>query len=163
MLKTWTTRALLAFVLFTLGFGVGREVGRRQTAASTTAAASAPAAQGAASPATAHAESKVVVYYLHATFRCVTCNTIERLAKQTLDDVFADDLAAGRIEWRTADFQEREDLAKRYDVASSTVVVVRCVDGQETGFRRLDDVWTLVNKPAEFREYIAAAIREYLR
>jgi len=152
MLKTWITRALLAFVLFTLGFGVGREVGRRQSAASP-----------AAGPAAARAESKVVVYYLHATFRCVTCNTIERMTRQTLEEAFADDLAAGRIEWRTADFQEREDLAKRYDVASSTVVVVHCADGQETAFRRLDEVWTLVSKPAEFREYLAAAIREYLR
>jgi hypothetical protein len=61
---------LLAFAVFTLGFGVGKEVGRRQAAA-VVAVAPAPAARADASTP-ARADDKVMVYYLHATFRCVT-------------------------------------------------------------------------------------------
>ena len=157
MIATLAKHALLTFVVFTLGFGVGKEAGRRQAAAP---APDGAAVGGAGSPvATA---DKVTVYYLHATFRCVTCNTIEAMAKEVVTTQFAADVAAGRIEWREADFQEREDLAKRYDVVSSTVVVVHLVDGREVEFQRLDEVWTLFDKPTEFKEYIAGAIRKYV-
>jgi hypothetical protein len=84
------------------------------------------------------------------------------MAKQVVETQFADALAAGRIEWREVNFQADEGLAKRFDVVSSCVVVARQVNGNEAEFQRLDDVWTLVDKPAEFKEYIAGAIRKYL-
>lgn len=157
MMKAWITRILLGFVLFTLGFGVGKEVGRRQAAVP---APDGAAAGGAVSPGAV--ADKVMVYYLHATFRCVTCNTIERLAKEVVETQFAEDLAAGRIEWYEGDFQVEEDLAKRFDVVSSCVVVARRAGGKEAEFQRLDEVWTLVDKPAEFKDYIARAIRRYV-
>ena len=105
---------------------------------------------------------RVVVYYLHATFRCVTCNTIEKMARALLDARFADALADGRIEWREADFQQQDELAKRYEVVSSCVVVVRIRDGRESGFRRLDEVWTLMSDPPAFDKYVGDAVREAL-
>jgi len=154
-MKTWTTRILLTFVIFTVGFGVGKEVGLRRNAAP----ASAP---GTPATAAVPGADKILVYYMHTTFRCVTCNTIERMAKEVVETDFGEALAAGRIEWREVNFQEREDLAKKYDIASSCVVVVRIEDGVETGFQRLDDVWTLSDKPAQFSEYVAGAITKYL-
>ena len=159
-MATLTTRVLLAFVLFTLGFGVGREVGRRQAAAG--AAPGGAAAGGAAAPVAPATADKVMVYYLHATFRCVTCNTIEAMAKEVVETQFAEDLAAGRIEWYEGDFQAEEDLAKRFDVVSSCVVVARQSAGKAVEFQRLDEVWTLVDKPAEFKAYVAGAIRRYV-
>ncbi len=150
MTKSLITYVLLTFVIFSLGFGVGKEAGRRQSTA----------APGEAGGAAAPGEDKVIVYYMHTTFRCVTCNSIERMAKEVVETQFADALAAGRIEWREVNFQEREDLAQKYDVASSCVVVVRIENGQEIGFKRLDEVWTLVDKPAAFADYVAAAIRD---
>jgi hypothetical protein len=149
-MNTWITRILLGFAIFSLGFGLGRTVGLRQSPVEPPPA---PVAEEG---------SKVIVYYLHATFRCVTCNSIERQAREVVENQFADQLAAGRVEWRTANFQEREDLAKMYDVASSTVVVVRTESGRETGFQRLDDVWTLHSYPDAFAEYVGKAIRTYL-
>ncbi|MDD4097449.1 MAG: nitrophenyl compound nitroreductase subunit ArsF family protein [Lentisphaeria bacterium] len=154
-MKTWITRILLAFVVFSLGFGVGREVGRRQGAIS-------PEAAGRDEGTVVPGVDKVLVYYMHTTFRCVTCNTIERMTKEIVEKDFAEALAAGSIEWQEVNFQEREGMAKKYDIASSCVVVVRIEDGRETGFQRLDEVWTLTDKPAAFSEYVAKAIRQYL-
>jgi hypothetical protein len=159
-MKVWVTRALLAFVLFTLGFGVGREVGQRQAA--TVAPDASKAATGAAPAAPVHEDDRVIVYYLHATIRCVTCNTIEALAKDVVEKQFGEALAAGRIAWQERDYQVDEELAKRFDVVSSCVVVAHRVGGRETEFQRLDKVWTLVDTPPEFREYVATAIRAYL-
>ncbi len=160
MIRTWTTRVLLTFAVFTLGFGVGKEVGRRQASATIPPGPAPAPSTDARAPAPA--EDKVIVYYLHATFRCVTCNTIERMAKEVVETQFAEGLAAGRIEWYEGDFQVEEDLAKRFDIVSSCVVVANRVNGKETEFQRLDEVWTLVDKPTEFREYIAGAIRKYV-
>ena len=147
-----TRSALLAFVLISIGFVLGKEMtARRQT----------PATEPE-SPASVATSDKVVVYYLHTTFRCVTCNEIERLTKALVETEFADDLTAGRIEWREANFQQDESLAKRYEVVSSCVVVVNIQGGKERSFQRLDDVWTRYQDPADFNGYVGAAIRKYL-
>jgi hypothetical protein len=164
--KNIARSALLAFVLVSIGFALGKEVtARRQAPAAgpgspaSVAASQTPVAAGETPAATSH---KVVVYYLHTTFRCVTCNEIERLAKALVESEFADDLAAGRIEWREANFQQDESLAKRYEVVSSCVVVANFQGDKETDFQRLDDVWTRYQDPADFNGYVGGAIRKYL-
>ena len=151
-LITATKQTLLAFVFVTIGFALGKEVTLRR--------------QGSANPGSAPepgtAKDKVIVTYLHTTFRCETCNTIERLAKALVDTEFGSERTAGRIEWRVADFQKDEAIAKRYEVVSSCVVVARVRDGRETDYQRLDDVWVHYKNPADFNLYVGAAIRKGL-
>ena len=154
--KNITRSALLAFVLVSIGFALGKEVTARRQTPTTGPESPAPVRRTVAT------SDKVVVYYLHTTFRCVTCNEIERLTKALVETEFADDLTAGRIEWREANFQQDESLAKRYEVVSSCVVVVNIQGGKERDFQRLDDVWTRYQDPADFNGYVGAAIRKYL-
>ncbi len=154
-MKIWTTRILLTFVIFSLGFGVGKEAGLRKNAASGTVGK-------AGGVVAVPGMNKVIVYYMHTTFRCVTCNTIEQMTKEVLEKDFAEEISNGQIEWHEVNFQEREDLAKKYDIASSCVVIARIEDGLEAGFQRLDEVWTLSDKPAAFAEFVARVIRKYL-
>jgi len=157
--KNITRSALLAFVLVSVGFELGKEVTARRQTPATGPESPVPVATSDKPVATS---DKVVVYYLHTTFRCVTCNEIERLTKALVETEFADDLTAGRIEWREANFQQDESLAKRYEVVSSCVVVVNIQGGKEREFQRLDDVWTRYQDPADFNGYVGAAIRKYL-
>lgn len=149
---------LLAFVLITIGFALGKEATRRRIAAAMPRTPDPAATEVAA----ANGQQKVIVYYAHTTFRCVTCNTIESLAKQTLESRFSDELGTGVVEWRVANFQEDERFAKRFEIVSSCVVVVGMKGNDETGFRRLDEVWTKVNDPAAFEKYLGGAIHELL-
>lgn len=144
---------LLVFVFISIGFALGKEVALRSEQRP---------AEGVVPPAATGA-NKVVVYYLHSTFRCVTCNEIERLAKKLVETGFADELKSGRIEWREADFQKEEALAQRYGVVASCVVVAGIRDGKENNFQRLDEVWTKYQNPADFDEYVGAAIRRQLK
>lgn len=157
--KNISRSVLLAFVLISIGFALGKEVTARRQILTT-------GPQSPTLPATSDSpvatDDKVIVYYLHTTFRCVTCNEIERLTKALVETEFADDLAAGRIEWREANFQQDESLAKRYEVVSSCVVVADIQGGKEREFQRLDDVWTRYQDPADFNGYVGAAIRKYL-
>lgn len=146
---------LLAFVLVSIGFALGKEVTMRSFRAIQ--------AGGTAPPPTAPAADKIIVYYLHAQIRCVTCNKIEKMARELVQREYAPDLRSGRVEWRTANFQKEEELAKRYDIASSSVVLVRTQAGREVEFRRLDDVWKLSDDPAAFNAYMGDALAAYVR
>jgi hypothetical protein len=41
-------------------------------------------------------------------------------------------------------------------------VVAKIEDGRETEFQRLDDTWTLYQKPAEFNAYVGKVIKQYM-
>ena len=143
---------LLAFVLVTVGFILGKETTLRsqQRAVTRGAAASQPAGD------------KVIVYSMHQTYPCVTCTAIEKLTDQLLKTQFASELQSGQLEFRQEDFQKNEELAKRYDLASSTVVVVQMRGGREVRHKRLDDVWTAISNADKFNTYVGGAIREFL-
>ena len=136
---------LLVFALVSIGFAIGKEYTLRTVK---------PAE--AAPPASA--DDKVIVYYLHGTIRCVTCNKIERQARETIERDFAEDLKASRIEWRVVNFQNDDELAKRFDITSSGVVVVKMSGGREVAVRKLEKVWTLVDDPLGFSAYIAGEV-----
>ncbi|MFA4945205.1 MAG: nitrophenyl compound nitroreductase subunit ArsF family protein [Lentisphaeria bacterium] len=150
-LKKGITGLLLGFVLFSLGYGVGREVTLRQAGGERLAAA----------PAAAPAE-RVAVLYLHGNLRCAGCLAIERMVQETVAARFPDELAAGVVELRTLNFQKVPKLARCYDVLASTVVVVRIQGGKEVAFRRLDGVWEQLEDPAAFEAYLADAVAAWL-
>lgn len=148
---------LLAFVLITIGFALGKEVTLRRLAT----------AGGETSPADirqseSSSTARAIVYYAHGTLRCVTCNTIEALAGETVENRFAAEVAEGTVVWQVVNFQEDEAFAERYDIVSSCVVVVGMQGNEETGYRRLDEVWTKVDDPPAFQAYVAQAIRQFL-
>ena len=136
---------LLIFVFVSIGFAIGRHSAAKQSA-----------------PDISSKASLVRVYYLHASIRCITCNTIEKMTRELLKNKYSQAMNAGKIKFIEVNFQKDETLAKRFDVAASCVVVARVEAGQITSYQRLDKVWTLFGKPAEFNAYISDAIQTYL-
>lgn len=139
---------LLAFVLISIGFALGKNFTEK------------PVVSKLTQKGILH--TFVRVYYLHSTFRCTTCNSIEKRTKEILDSGFRADIAKGLIQWKTDDFQENGALAKKFDVIASCVVVALVKGDEVIYFKRLDDTWTLLDKPAEFDSYIRSNIQEVL-
>ncbi|MFA7173098.1 MAG: nitrophenyl compound nitroreductase subunit ArsF family protein [Kiritimatiellia bacterium] len=146
--KNILTKLLIAFVLISIGFALGKHSARSDTSSATQSNM-----QG----------NYVAVYYMHSTFRCVTCNTIEKMTRELLDKSYAEELADGRIKWQEVDFQENEELARKFEIVSSCVVVAQVKDGEVSVFKRLDEVWTLMKDTDSFNQYIGDAINAYLR
>lgn len=147
-IKKIVTRILLVFALISIGFALGKHSVK-------------PVGQADTLPAgTGH---QVAVYYLHSTFRCVTCNTIEAMTRNLLKTAYSNELGNGAIQWMEADFQKNEALAKQFEVAASCVVVADMKNGAVTDYKRLDDVWTLMQDEAAFNAYIREAIDGYLK
>ena len=152
--KKLITNLLLAFVLVSIGFALGKHSVVAKSLNGNMLAAS----NGGATSA----DRLVKIFYMHATFRCVTCNSIESRAKRLVERDFSAAWASGKILWEEVNFQENEALAKKFDVAASCIVV-SVVHGDEIiEFNRLDDVWPLLEKPAEFDIYVSDAVKKAL-
>ncbi len=150
--KKLITNLLLAFVLVSIGFALGKHSVVNKTVSGNTIAAS--------NGGTISADRLVKIFYMHATFRCITCNSIESRAKQLVERDFADAWARKKILWEEVNFQENEALAKKFDVAASCIVVTIVQGDEILEFNRLDDVWPLLEKPAEFDVYVSDAVRK---
>lgn len=137
---------LLSFVLISIGFLLGKYSVKEQNGS-------------AAIPASGN---YIAVYYLHSTFRCETCNTIESMTQALLEREYHEALENGSIQWREIDFMKNIAFAEQFDVAASCVVIARIRDGRIVDYQRLDDVWTLLNDRAAFDDYIRSAIEAYL-
>jgi len=140
--KKWLTAVLLLFVLASVAFVVVREVMSRN--ADSTAAVS--------ETGDVPAKSDVLtVYYFHGTQRCMTCNRIEELAKAAIQARYAEELADGRVVFRSVNVDEpaNEHFIKDFQLASRTVVMAK--DGK---YETFDAVWTLVRDPQKFTGYI---------
>ena len=87
---------------------------------------SAPVARPAAGATpTGAVKPELVVFYLHGKVRCVTCNDIERIAREAVESGFVPEIQAGRLEWRVVDYEERgnEHYATDYKLAAPCVVL----------------------------------------
>ncbi len=152
--KELLTRILLVFVIFSVGFAFGKH--------SVKSSISSPGQGEVSAKAAAEGETLVRLYYMHAMFRCVTCNNIEAQAKKLAETEFSAELADKKIVWEEVNFQQNKQLATKFDVVSSCIVVAVEKNGQIESFERLDQVWTLLEKPDEFNAYIRTAIKKAL-
>jgi hypothetical protein len=106
--------------------------------------------------------NRVVVYYMHRTVRCFSCQWMEAATRQALQESFPSELASGRLELRLENYEKREDLARRYSVHTVSVIIASVAEGREASFQDLDRIWGLKGESDEFRTYIAGAVRTAL-
>lgn len=118
-----------------------------------------PNSLSTANPGAVKPAERVVVYYMHRTLRCISCLSIENQTRQALNDAFAAELAAGKVEFHCEDYWMNTDLARRYDVDTVSVVIVVVAGGREVSHENLQRVWELKGSSEELRTYIAQAVR----
>jgi hypothetical protein len=149
--KKITTAVLLVFVAASVGYLVLSESGQQESA-------------GVSAVAADDDGDKTVVYYFHATKRCKTCRTIESYAEDAIRSGFPDEVASGKIEWRTVnlDYPENEHFIDDYELATRTVVLVDRENGVDVRWQRLDRVWELVHDKQDFVDYIWAETNDFL-
>ncbi len=105
---------------------------------------------------TATTSAALTAYYFHGNFRCTTCRTIESLTQQTLADSFSVELAEGLLSFQpvNTDLEANAHFVNDFELSSGSVVLARRDTNSTWIYRRLDDVWNLVNDEEAFRAYI---------
>jgi len=104
------------------------------------------------------------VYYFHGTYRCDACLRTEAWTEETVRREFAGELASGRLDWHAIDAQDdaNADYADRYQLTGPAVVIAAWQDGEVVRWRRLDDIWNLLEVKDEFQEYIRREITAFV-
>ncbi len=148
--KALFTIALLGFVAVSVATLVFKETRAKRAAG--------------AEPLARTTGAELLVYYLHGEVRCVTCNDIERTAKNAVEASFAEELKTGRIAWRVVNYEEPGNVhfATDFKLAAPCVVLSTMRDGRQTSWKSLPEVWELIGDKPKFRAFIERNIREQL-
>lgn len=71
--------------------------------------------------------AKIIVYYFHYTRRCATCNAVEDVTKQALQQYYAAKMKSGDITFKSVNIEEKsgEELADKLKIAGQALVVLK--------------------------------------
>lgn len=102
---------------------------------------------------------KVQVFLFHATMRCPTCIAIGRLAGETVNERFKEELKSGRIEFKeiNIDLPENKELAQKFQVVGSALYINTIKDGADNIEQDIR-VWSLVNDGLQFKDYLEGRV-----
>jgi hypothetical protein len=112
----------------------------------------------------AEAEAACVIeaVYFHNTHRCVTCLKIEGDAKAIVEEVFAEELAAGTLRWSTINMEDNPALSVQYNLASPSLVLLRKSGDQVVDWVLLEETWALVRSTTRYSAYIIESFSTFL-
>jgi len=102
----------------------------------------------------------------HATVRCPTCTTMERLTREMLDESYKDDVITGKIVFREVNYEQPEvaAFAGQFKVATASVVLVNVRGGEVVAGKNLaDEAWKLYTDDAAFKQMLREQINAMLQ
>ena len=109
---------------------------------------------------------RIEILYFHGKQRCITCNAIERLTKEVVEQDFASMLKEGRVVFKTIDIstEEGEGIADKYEVTWSSLFINKW-DNQEEKINNMTDFGFTYAKstPETFKEGVKTKIEELLK
>lgn len=150
--------ALLLFVAGSVIFLVSQESKR--------SIASASGSPGVATPTTGNApQAKVIVYYFHGNFRCVSCRKLEGVSHEAVMTGFSEELKRDDLQWRTVNVEQSENqhYISDYRLFSRSLVLVKFRNGQQVEFKNLMKAWELLRNDEALKKYVQSEVRAYLQ
>lgn len=108
------------------------------------------------------AGKKIEVYYFHFTRRCMTCNNVEKVSKEAVEQQFAEKVKAGELTFKSVNLDEKdgEAVGAKLKVEGQALLIVsgdKRVDLTEKGFMYAN------NSPDKLKAAIKKAIDEMLK
>ncbi len=67
-------------------------------------------------------ENGINVYYFHFTRRCVTCNSVEKVAKESIKELYGDKVGFYSL---NLEDEKGKSLAKKLNVTGQTLLIVK--------------------------------------
>jgi len=109
--------------------------------------------------------NRVLAYYFHGDFRCVSCHKIETYTKEALDKYFSKELSSGKLVFKTinVDRKENQHFIKDYQLYTKAVVISLVKDGKEVKYENLKEVWNHLRDKQSFFIYIKDGVSKYLK
>ena len=126
-------------------------------------------------------KNRIEVYYLHNTFRCMSCNTIENLTKAailggkaenqkdktsiTVNPAYKKLVDAKKLTFQSINVDEAKNkhLLKDFKADSKFPVLVKIKNGKIVKTQVLDEVWNLMGNNKQFIEYIQKNLNKFIK
>jgi hypothetical protein len=107
----------------------------------------------------------VLAVYFHRTKRCVSCRTMEALARAVVEKDFAGATAEGRPAWRVVDLDAPGNghFADDFNLAASSVVLVEVKSGKPGRWKGLDKAWDLLEDEAALADFFRREVGAFLK
>jgi len=106
--------------------------------------------------------AKVEVFYFHLTRRCVTCQAVENVTRDAVNEYYAGEISRGEVVFRSLNIEEKssEAYAKRVNATGQCLMIVsgdKTIDLTSTGFMNAR------SNPEKLKEEIKKAIDPLLK
>lgn len=107
---------------------------------------------------------RLVVNYFYSNTRCPTCRAIESQTYEVVQTRFASLLQDGTVGWKTVNYEDLQNtaLTKKFEIVMPVVVLTRFDGGEMVQWKRLDEVWAIVNDKSAFGDFIQQQISTML-
>lgn len=108
---------------------------------------------------------KIIAYYFHGTFRCYTCNLMEKYSKEAIETNFKDDLATGKFEFKAVNVEERsnEHFIKDYKLYTKSLILSFVKNGKEIKSKNLTKIWEYSRNKQQFFNYVKEEVTNFLK
>ena len=115
-------------------------------------------------PSPAAPAPELIVYYMDMGKDCTTCLNLETYTHEALQAGFPEEMASGRIQWRTVDVDDpkNEHFISDFRLYTKSVVLVRQAEGAPPRFESLSRIWELVYDKEAYMAYIRKSVRAFL-
>lgn len=109
--------------------------------------------------------SKVIAYYFHGDFRCVTCRNLEQYAKEAIESNFQKALNEGSLVFKAVNVENKanEHFIEDYKLYSKALVLSLNKSGKEIRFKNLSKIWHLVRNKKKYLKYVKEEVAGFLK
>lgn len=103
---------------------------------------------------------KIEVVNFHATQRCVSCETLGKLAEKTMTERFAEEIANGKIVFKSINGELREniEIVNLYQASGSSLYINAIKDGKNNIVQNVK-VWQYLSDEVAFTNYLETQLR----
>lgn len=90
---------------------------------------------------------------------------IEKFTKETIEQVFQDEIKTGNLQFVSLDFMQDENIkyVEEFAIETQTLIVRLSEDNRTIRWKNLDKIWNYLNDYSKFRQYIIDEIKEFLK
>jgi len=106
---------------------------------------------------------KVEVLYFHPRIRCVSCNDVEKYARQVTKDEFAKEMKDGKLVFKSLEIDDpkNKELVRELGVSGSSLYIVATAKGKSE-HTEIKSVWLHWNDPRKCKDIIATELKSVL-
>ena len=106
---------------------------------------------------------KIEVVHFHATQQCVSCITVGKFAKQTIDEKFPEEVKTGKIVFKeiNAELPENQAIVNQYQARGSSLFV-NAIRNEQDNIAEDTTVWRLVNSESQYITYFEGKLNSLL-